>query len=61
MGFPGGSDGKESAYNACQGDLGWEEPLEEGTATHSSVLAWRSPGTEGPGGYGPWGHEVGHD
>ena len=28
MGFPGGSDGKESACNA--GDLGWEDPLEKG-------------------------------
>ena len=30
--------------------LGWEDPLEEGRAAHSSVLAWRVPGTEGPGG-----------
>ena len=30
--------------------LGWEDPLEEGIATHSSVLAWRIPGTEEPGG-----------
>ena len=30
--------------------LGWEDPLEEGMATHSSILAWRVPGTEGPGG-----------
>ena len=30
--------------------LGWEDALEEGMATHSSVLAWRSPWTEGPGG-----------
>ena len=30
--------------------LGWEEPLEEGMATHSSVLAWRIPWTEEPGG-----------
>ena len=30
--------------------LGWEDPLEEGMATHSSVLAWRSPWTEEPGG-----------
>ena len=29
--------------------LGWEDPLEEGTATHSSVLAWRIPRTEEPG------------
>ena len=26
--------------------LGWEDPLEEGMATHSSVLAWRIPRTE---------------
>ena len=30
--------------------LGWENPLEEGMATHSSILAWRIPGTEEPGG-----------
>ena len=30
--------------------LGWEDPLEEGTATHSSIMAWRIPGTEDPGG-----------
>ena len=29
--------------------LGWEDPLEEGTATHSSILAWRIPWTEEPG------------
>ena len=29
---------------------GWEDPLEEGTATHSSILAWESPWTEEPGG-----------
>ena len=29
--------------------LGWEDPLEEGMATHSSTLAWRIPGTEEPG------------
>ena len=47
MGFPGGSAGKESACNA--GDLGlisgWEDPLEEGKDTHSSILAWRIPWT----------------
>ena len=51
-GFPGGLDGKESACNA--GDLGsilgWEDPLEEGMATLSSILAWRIPWTEEPGG-----------
>ena len=30
--------------------LGWEDPLEEGMATPSSILAWRSPWTEEPGG-----------
>ena len=30
--------------------LGWDDPLEEGMATHSSVLAWRLPWTEEPGG-----------
>ena len=39
MGFHGGSDSKESACNVE--DLGWEDPLEEGMATHCSILAWR--------------------
>ena len=30
--------------------FGWENPLEEGVATHSGILAWRIPGTEEPGG-----------
>ena len=30
--------------------LGWEDNLEEGMATHSSILAWRIPWTEEPGG-----------
>ena len=30
--------------------LGREDPLEEGMATHSSILAWESPWTEEPGG-----------
>ena len=29
--------------------LGWEDPLEEEMATHSSILAWKSPWTEEPG------------
>ena len=38
--------------------LGWEDPLEEGMATHSSILARReSPWTEELGGYCPWGHK----
>ena len=48
MGFPCGSAGKESACSA--GDLGWEDPLEKGKDTHSSILAWRIPGTGEPGG-----------
>ena len=47
MGFSGGSDGKESACSV--GDLvqslGWENPLEKGMATHSSILSWRIPWT----------------
>ena len=30
--------------------LGWEDPLEKGMATHSSILAWEIPQTEVPGG-----------
>ena len=30
--------------------LGWEDPLEEGMTTHSSILAWRIPWSEEPGG-----------
>ena len=37
--------------------LGWEDPLEEGMATHSSILAWRIPETEEPGGYSLQGHK----
>ena len=47
--LPGGN---ESAYSA--GDLGsvpgLEDPLEKGMVTHSSILAWRIPWTEEPGG-----------
>ena len=42
--------------------LGWEDPLEEGMATHSSILAWRIPWTEEPGGLQSTGSQrVGHD
>ena len=37
--------------------LGREDPLEKGMATHSSILAWRIPGTEKPGGLQNWGHK----
>ena len=42
--------------------LGQEDPLEKGMATHSSVLAWRIPWTEEPGGLQSMGsHRVRHD
>ena len=42
--------------------LGGEDPLEEGMATHSSILAWRIPWTEKPGRLQPTGlQSVGHD
>ena len=42
--------------------LGWEDPLEEELETHSSILAWRFPGTEGPGGLQSMGSQrVSHD
>ena len=40
---------------------GWEDPLEKGVATHSSILAWRIPWTEEPVDYSPWGHRVRHN
>ena len=52
MGFPRGSVGEESTSNV--GDPGWilggEDPLEKEMAAHSSILAWRIPRTEEPGG-----------
>ena len=55
LGFPGGASGKELACQRrrCETwvrSLGWEDPLEEGTATNSSILVWRIPWTEEPGG-----------
>ena len=42
--------------------LGQEDPLEKGTATHSSILAWRVPSTEEPGGLQSVGlQRVGHN
>ena len=38
--------------------LDWEESLEKGRGTHSSILIWRIPWEEEPGGlYNPWGHQ----
>ena len=63
-GFPGGSEVKASACNA--GDLGsipgLGRSLEKEMATHSSILAWRIPWTEEPGGLQSTGSQrVGHD
>ena len=69
-GFPQWLSGKESACNAGDaGDVGsitgWgsgEDPLEEGMATHSSILAWKIPWTEEPGRLLSMGSQrVGHD
>ena len=58
-GFPGGSDGKESACNA--GDLGsitgLGRFLEKGMVTYSSILVWENPWAEEPAGYSPWVHK----
>ena len=63
-GFPGGSDSKESASNVGDVDstpvLG--NPLEEGMATHSSIVAGRISWTEQPGGLQSMGSQrIGHD
>ena len=50
--FPSGSDGKESTCSVAGlgSILGWEGSPEKGMATHSSILAWRIPWIEEPGG-----------
>ena len=61
-GLPGSASGKEPACHCRQMEetwvwsLGWEDPLEEDMATHSSILAWRIPWTEEPA--GPTVHRV---
>ena len=47
--YPGGSDGKETSCSAeiWVQSLGWEDPLKEGMATHSSILVWRIPMNRG--------------
>ena len=53
-GLPWWLSGKESDCSAGEagdvGSLSWKDPLEEGMATHSSILAWRIPWTEEPSG-----------
>ena len=68
MGFTGGASGKEPTCQCRKGKklgfdlLGQKDPLEEETATHSSILAWRIPRTEEPGGLWSIGlQKVGHD
>ena len=58
-GFPGGSVVKNLPVSVGDAGsvLGWEDPLEKGTATHSSSLAWEIPWTEEPGGYSPSSHK----
>ena len=55
-GFPDGASSKEPTCQPTQGMYetglipGWEDALEDSMATHSSILAWRIPWTEEPGG-----------
>ena len=51
-GFPGGSAVKNPPVmqETRVRSLGWEDPLEKEMATYSSILAWKIPGTEEPGG-----------
>ena len=60
MGFPGGASGEEPACQCRRQETGvrfldLEDPLEKGMETLSSILAWRSPWTERPGGLHPTG------
>ena len=64
MGFPSSSVVKNlpAMQETRVRSLGWEGPLEEGMATHSSMLAWRIPWTEESGGLQSIGlHSIGHD
>ena len=64
--LPGGASGKEltcqrKRHKRCGFDS-WEDPLEEEMSTRSSILAWRIPWTEEPGGLQFIGlQRVGHD
>ena len=49
-------------WNTQIRSLGWEDPLEKGMATHSSILTWIIPWTEEPSGLQSMGSQrVGHD
>ena len=43
MSFPGGASAKAGGVRDVVPSLGREDPLEEGIATHSRILAWRIP------------------
>ena len=66
-GFPGSASGNNlPAHTGIIRDAGsipgLDDPLEEGMGTHSSILAWRIPWTEEPGGLQSTGsHRVGHN
>ena len=63
-GLPGGSvvNNPPAMQETWVQSLGWEDPLEKEMATHSSILAWKIPWTEEPGGLQSMGlHRVGHD
>ena len=59
QGFPGGSVVKNlpAIQETWVRSLGWEDPVEEGMATNSSILAWKIPWTEEPGGLQSMGHK----
>ena len=61
-GFPGGSLRLPAMHETRVRSLGWEDPLKKEMATHCSILAWRFPWTEEPGGLQSMGWQrVGHD
>ena len=62
LGFPSGSAVKnplavQETQERWVWSLGWDDTLGEGMETHSSILAWRIPWTEEPGGLSPQGHK----
>ena len=59
MGFPGDSEVKNlpAKQETWVQSLGREDPLEKEMATHSSIVAWRIPWTEEPGGLQSMGHK----
>ena len=67
LGFPAGLVVKNllavlETQETCVRSLGWEYPLEKGMTTYSSILVWRIPWTEEPGGLQSMGSQmVGND